>query len=124
MAEEEREHRPMLFGLYEKKFGFDLSPIRREDVRAFLNRRPIWLTKNLGVDRMRQEAEIIEMQAANFYEKAADRVLDVNMWELLLQLAEIERRHGKKAGELISATNEGKEADEEAATKKRMFVLQ
>ena len=124
MAEEEREHRPMLFGLYEKKFGFDLSPIRREDVKAFLNRRPIWLTKNLGVDGMRQEAEIMEMQAANFYEKAADRVLDVNMRELLLQLAEIERRHGKKAGELISATNEGEEADEEAATKKRMFVLQ
>jgi len=68
-------------------------------VKAFLNRRPIWLTKNLGVDRMRQEAEIIEMQAANFYEKAADRVLDVNMRELLLQLAEIERRHGKKAGD-------------------------
>ena len=62
----------------------------------------------------------MEMQAANFYEKAADRVLDVNMRELLLQLAEIERRHGKKAGELISGTNEG----EEAATKKRMFVLQ
>jgi hypothetical protein len=29
MAEEERELRSMLFGLYEKKFGFDLSPIRR-----------------------------------------------------------------------------------------------
>lgn len=124
MAEEEREHRAMLFGLYQKKFGDHLSPIRREDVKGFLKRRPIWLTKNLGVDRMRQEAEIMEMQAAHFYEKAADRVLDVNMREMLLNLAEIERSHEKKAGALISASVVGEAGAEEAATKKRMFVLQ
>lgn len=124
MAEEERGHRSMLYETYRKRFGEHLSPIRREDVKGFLKRRPVWLVKNLGVDRMRQEAEIMEMQAAHFYEKAADRVLNVDSRELLLNLAEIERGHEKKAGELISETLKGDAADEETATKRRMFVLQ
>jgi len=124
MAEEERGHRDMLYTMYKTRFGDHLSPIRREDVKGFLKRRPVWLVKNLGVDKMRQEAEIMEMQAANFYEKAADRVLDVDVRAMLLNLAEIERGHEKKAGELIEASGQGEAADEEAATKKRMFVLQ
>ena len=56
-----------------RSFGEHLPPIRREDVKGFLKRRPIWLTKNLPVDKMRQEAEIMEMQAAKFYDKAASR---------------------------------------------------
>ncbi|MEI6574156.1 MAG: iron exporter MbfA [Alphaproteobacteria bacterium] len=124
MAEEERGHRDMLYGMYKTRFGDHLSPIRREDVKGFLKRRPVWLVKNLGIDKMRQEAEIMEMQAANFYEKASDRVLDVDVRAMLLNLAEIERNHEKKAGELIDATVQGDAGDEEAATKKRMFVLQ
>lgn len=66
----------------------------------------------------------MEMQAAHFYEKAADRVLNVDSRKLLLELAEIERNHEKKAGELISETLKGEAHDEETATKRRMFVLQ
>jgi len=51
-------------------------------------------------------------------------VLDVDVRAMLLNLAEIERNHEKKAGELIEASGQGEAADEEAATKKRMFVLQ
>ena len=42
MAEEERGHRHRLLELYERRFGAHLPPIRREDVRGFLKRRPIW----------------------------------------------------------------------------------
>src|SRR6201995_749237 len=57
MAEEERGHRHMLLQLYEQRFGKNLPPIRREDVRGFLRRRPIWLTKNLPLDSIRKTAE-------------------------------------------------------------------
>jgi len=73
---------------------------------------------------MRQEAEIMEMQAANFYEKSADRVLDIDIRGLLLKLAELERSHEKKTVDLMEATRKGAAADEEAESKKRMFVLQ
>jgi rubrerythrin len=123
MAEEERGHRAMLFDLYRQKFGEHLPPIRREDVKGFLRRRPVWMIKNLPVERMRQEAEIMEMQAAKFYEKAASQTLDINVRELLLNLAEIERGHERKAGELTGRLSEN-EAEEEAATRHRLFVLQ
>ncbi len=34
MAEEERGHRSRLFELYRERFGENLPPIRREDVRG------------------------------------------------------------------------------------------
>src|SRR5438552_18820544 len=72
MAEEERGHRHMLLELYEQRFGKNLPPIRREDVRGFLRRRPVWLTKNLPLDTIRKEVETMEFQAERFYVKAAE----------------------------------------------------
>src|SRR3974390_601488 len=72
MAEEERGHRHRLLELYEQRFGPHLPPIRREDVKGFLRRRPIWLPKNLSLDTVRKEVETMEMQAERFYAKAAD----------------------------------------------------
>src|SRR5579872_928013 len=50
MAEEEKTHRHMLLGMEEKAFGANPAPIRRDNVKGFLRRRPIWLTKNLSLD--------------------------------------------------------------------------
>ena len=75
MAEEERGHRHMLLELYEQRFGKHLPPIRREDVRGFLRRRPVWLTKNLSLDTIRKEVETMEFEAERFYVKAADQAL-------------------------------------------------
>src|SRR6516162_4591626 len=73
MAEEERGHRHMLLELYETRFGPHLPPIRREDVKGFLRRRPIWLTKNLSLDAIRKEVGTMEFEAERFYVKAAEQ---------------------------------------------------
>src|ERR1700752_4828512 len=73
MADEERGHRHRLLEMYVDRFGPHLPPIRREDVKGFLRRRPIWLTKNLSLDTIRKEVETMEMQAEQFYAKASDR---------------------------------------------------
>src|SRR3569833_3257502 len=44
MAEEERGHRHMLLEMYNLRFGAHLPPIRRDNVKGFLRRRPIWLS--------------------------------------------------------------------------------
>jgi len=123
MAEEERSHRAMLFDLYRQKFGENLPPIRREDVKGFPKRRPFWLTKNLGIDRMRKEATLMEYQAAEFYDKASVRSTDVSVRELLVRLAEIERGHEKRADNLTEEHMAGDAGAEEAATARRAFVL-
>jgi rubrerythrin len=124
MAQEETGHRDMLMETYRQRFGEHLPPIRREDVKGFIKRRPVWLTKNLSVDAMRKQAENMEFQAARFYEKAAERATDVGIRKLLHELALIEKGHETKAGALEQQhlTDDTRAAEEE--TKKRMFVLQ
>ncbi len=73
MAEEEKGHRHMLLEMYEKRFGSNLPPIRRENVKGFLRRRPIWLTKNLSLDAIRKEAATMEFEAERFYVRLRNR---------------------------------------------------
>jgi len=124
MAIEERAHRDWLYACYRERFGEFLPPIAREDVKGFLKRRQVWLNESLNLDQMRQTAEIMEMQAAQFYEKAAEKCSDLGVRQLLVRLAEIERGHEQKAGELTEAHRDSTAATEEEATRRRMFVLQ
>src|SRR3979411_2459278 len=79
MAEEERGHRHMLLEMSEQRFGKHLPPIRRDNVRGFLRRRPIWLTKNLSLDTIRKEAAPMEFTAERFYIKAAEQTQEVRL---------------------------------------------
>lgn len=124
MAEEEKQHRHALLEMYEERFGPNLPPIRREDVKGFLKRRPIWLSKNLPLDTMRKEAENMEFQAARFYEKAAEKTTDVGIRKLLGDLAEVEKSHRGTAHKLETAHLTEEALEEEDQTRQRMFVLQ
>ena len=124
MAEEERGHRDSLYALYRERFGQHLPPIRREDVRGFLRRRTPWWEPSLNLDKMRGEAELMERQAANFYEQAAGQVTDVSVRQLLTHLAEVERGHERRAEEITeSHLTKDTQATEESA-RRRAFVLQ
>ena len=124
MAEEERGHRHRLLKLYEERFGQHLPPIRRENVKGFLRRRPIWLTKNLPLDTIRKEVETMELEAERFYARAAEQAEDVGVRRLLGDLAEEEKHHENRA---VALTDEILKPDvraEEDRTRRRMFVLQ
>jgi len=124
MAEEEKGHRHMLLEIYEKRFGPHLPPIRREDVKGFLRRNPVWLTKNLSLDTIRKEVGTMEFQAERFYVKAADRSQDVGVRRLLGDLAEAERGHEKFAAKLTDTILKPDIRAAEDETRRRMFVLQ
>ena len=124
MAEEEAQHRHDLLQMYEQRFGKVLPPIRREDVKGFLKRRPIWLTKNLPLATIRAEAEHMEFQASRYYAKAAQRATDIGIRKLLGDLSEIEKGHERHAGELEEAILTDAVRGEEDHTRHRMFVLQ
>jgi erythrin-vacuolar iron transport family protein len=124
MAEVEKGHREMLMAQYQKRFGPDLPPIRREDVKGVLRRRPIWLTRNLPLDRIRDEAELMEHQAATYYEKAAAQTTDVGTRKLLGDLALAEKGHEALAGRLQESNLTPDKREEEDRTRHRMFVLQ
>jgi erythrin-vacuolar iron transport family protein len=124
MAEEERDHRHMLLELYKERFGEHLPPIRREDVKGFLKRQPVWLTKNLPLDTIRKTAETMEFQAERFYVRAAERATDVGVRKLLGDLAEAEKGHEETATRLEKTMLTPDVRAEEDKTHRRMFVLQ
>ncbi len=123
MAEEEVRHRTMLYELYREKFGEYLPLVRRQDVKGFVQKKPIWLTQQLGVDQVRKYAADMEYEAARFYRKAAENARDASVRELLVTLAEAEDQHeaiAEKLEDRISPS--ARSAEDETA--RRMFVLQ
>jgi rubrerythrin len=124
MAEEEKGHRHMLLEMYQRRFGSNLPPIRRENVKGFLRRRPIWLTKNLSLDAIRKEAATMEFEAERFYVKAAEHTQDVGVRRLLGDLAEAEKGHENIAARLTDQILSPDVRAEEDKTRRRVFVLQ
>ena len=123
MAEEEINHHDRLLELYRKKFGDFLPLIRRQDVKGFVARRPIWLNRPLGIDAVRKFAEEMEFETARFYRRAAETTHDGATRDLLTQLAAAEDKHEKLAQELgQEITPSARQAEDETA--RRMFVLQ
>ena len=123
MAEEEVRHRTMLYDLYREKFGEYLPLVRRQDVKGFVHKKPIWLTQQLGVEQVRKYAADMEYEAARFYRRAAESARDASVRELLVKLAEAEDQHeaiAEKLEDKISPS--ARRAEDETA--RRMFVLQ
>lgn len=124
MAEEELEHRRRLADMHRAKFGERIPLIRRENVRGFYERRPVWLMKNLSLDTIRREAMVMEAQAARFYRQAAKRTSDLAIRDLLVSLAEAEVAHVSLAHRLGLANVPADKRAEEDETARRMFLLQ
>src|SRR5262249_7834093 len=124
MAQEEVRHRGMLFDLYRNKFGEYLPLIRRQDVKGFIQKKPLWLTRPLGLEEVRKHAEAMEYEAARFYRKAAHSARDASVRQLLVELAEIEDQHENLAQELGEKILTKTAREKEDETARRMFVLQ
>ncbi len=123
MAEEEDAHRKQLIDLFSRRFGKVIPLIRREHVSGFYARRPVWLIENLGIERIRDEAEMMERDARNFYEAAARQTTDADTRALLGDLAAAEARHSDRAEDLAEEHLTGPHRDAEERTAHRQFVL-
>ncbi len=123
MAREEDEHRRQLIELFKSRFGDTIPLIRREHVAGFYARRPVWLMENLPLERIREEAALMERDAQQFYLKAAQRTQDAATRKLLGDLAAAEADHIKAAEELEQKhlPEEIKETEDRIAH--RQFVL-
>jgi rubrerythrin len=117
---DEDSHRHRLLNLYRERFGEHVPLIRRQEVKGFVKRRPIWLVRPLGLRAVQKQAELMELETKRFYEVSARRSTDAGIRQLLGDLAEEERHHAQTA-EQIAQT---KLSEEESDRQKRLFVLQ
>lgn len=123
MQAEESGHRRALIDMYRQRFGEHIPLIRRHDVKGFITRKPVWLVRPLGINVVRRQAEIMEVETRQFYEKAQGRVSDASVRKLLGDLAEVERRHQAAAVSLEEELTTNVREQEDAASR-RLFVLQ
>jgi len=123
MAAEEDQHRALLIDLHLSRFGPTIPLIRREHVAGFYARRPVWLIENLGLDRIRAEAEIMERDAERFYLAAAARSSDAATRKLLGDLAAAEAGHQSKAANLSAEFLNDDTRGSEDTVAHRQFIL-
>ncbi len=71
MEAEEDGHRRQLIEEYRRRFGDHIPLVRREDVKGFIRRNPVWMFRPLGIDVVRRQAELMETETQRFYESAA-----------------------------------------------------
>jgi rubrerythrin len=124
MRVEESGHRRRLIGLFREKFGDHLPHLRREDVKGFVHRKPVWLIRPLGLELVREQATTMEMEARRFYEKAAIQTHDAHVRQLLDDLAQEERSHQDRAEELEADKLRPEVKHDEDEANRRLFVLQ
>lgn len=124
MAKEESGHRRRLIELYQKRFGEFIPLIRRTDVRGFMPRSSIWLERPLGLDHIREQAAVMELESRRFYRRAAKQANDASMRQLLNDLASEEMKHEQEALALQTGLFTPEADIEEKKTEQKLFLLQ
>jgi rubrerythrin len=124
MQAEESRHRQMLLDRYKQRFGDHIPLIRRQDVKGFVERRPIWLVRPLGINVVRKQVREMELETLRFYDRAMKKVSDASTRKLLGDLADVERQHSEFAKTLRERQIASGERGEEDKASQRMFMLQ
>ena len=124
MHDEEDGHRHRLLTLYRERFGEHIPLIRRQDVKGFISRRPLWINSILTVGMIRHEVETMEQEARNFYQAAIAQTSDVAVRQLLGDLAAEESKHYELAEEMDEKQRKSGAREKENDLERRRFVLQ
>jgi rubrerythrin len=124
MQKEDSGHRARLIETFRERFGEHIPLIRREDVKGFVARRPVWLIRPLGLNVVRKQAEIMELETRRFYERAIERVSDASVRKLLGDLADTELQHYARAGALEEQYLTKETRETERTAERRLFVQQ
>jgi rubrerythrin len=123
MGAEEGEHRRRLIELYQEKFGEHIPLIRRQDIRGFIQHKPVWQIRPLRLDAVRELAETMEVETLRFYRRAAARTTDASIRRLLGDLAEAEVQHEHIAARLMEENLPISVREQEDAAEHRLFLL-
>lgn len=124
MQAEEDSHRRSLIELYQQRFGDHIPLLRRHDVKGFVERKPVWLMRPLGIQTARKQVEIMELETRRYYERAIERTSDASTRKLLGDLAEAERQHSAFAEALREQQLTPERRGQEEESERRLFLLQ
>jgi rubrerythrin len=93
MYEAESSHHQRLAEVYQLRFGDHIPLVRRQDVKGFLKRKPIWLNRMVRPRRVISEVMGMEAETRRFYRDAFNKVKSAEIRKLLGELADAEEDH-------------------------------
>ena len=93
MSAEESAHRARLLETYKLEYGDHVPFVRRQDVKGFVKRRPVWLNPVLQPQRVLAAAMAMEAETRRFYREASNTVRSAGIRSLLGELADAEEDH-------------------------------
>ncbi len=124
MAAEENEHRRKLIDVFAERFGPHIPLVQRQEVRGWVQRKPAWQVRAMGIEAVRRHVQQMEQDAGRFYQQAATRTTDAGVRKLLGDLAEAELAHEHTAGEIEQKRLPGDTRVAEDDDARKRFVLQ
>ena len=117
------KNRKKLVELHKKKFGETLSITNPKKITNYFKRKPEWLVIKNSIEKVRNEIIEMETISAEFYNSFAKKSQNIEIRNLLTDLALMSREQKDNAKLILLNAQKTISAKEEVTKDKRQFIL-
>ena len=117
------KNRKKLVELHKKKFGETLSITNQKEIANYFKRKPEWLVIKNSIEKVRNEIIEMETLSAKFYNSFAKKSPNIEIRNLLIDLALMSREQKDNAKLILLNAQKSRSAKEEVTKDKRQFIL-
>ena len=117
------KNRKKLVELHKKKFGETLNITNQKEIANYFKRKPEWLVIKNSIEKVRNEIIEMETSSAQFYNSFAKKSQNIEIRNLLIDLALMSREQKDNAKLILLNAQKSRSAKEEVTKDKRQFIL-
>ena len=117
------KNRKKLVELHKNKFGETLSITNQKEIANYFKRKPEWLVIKNSIEKVRNEIIEMETLSAQFYNSFAKKSQNIEIRNLLIDLALMSREQKDNAKLILLNAQKSRSAKEEVTKDKRQFIL-
>ena len=117
------KNRKKLVELHKKKFGETLNITNQKEIANYFKRKPEWLVIKNSIEKVRNEIVEMETISAQFYNSFAKKSQNIEIRNLLIDLALMSREQKDNAKLILLNAQKSRSAKEEVTKDKRQFIL-
>ena len=117
------KNRKKLVELHKQKFGETLCITNQKDIANYFKRKPEWLVIKNSIEKVRNEIIEMETMSAKFYNSFAKKSQNIEIRNLLIDLALMSREQKDNAKLILLNAQKSRSAKEEVTKDKRQFIL-
>ena len=116
------KNRKKLVELHKNKFGETLSITNQKEIANYFKRKPEWLVIKNSIEKVRNEIIEMETLSAQFYNSFAKKSQNIEIRNLLIDLALMSREQKDNAKLILLNAQKSRSAKEEVTKDKRQFI--